>query len=108
MPNGKLLALLVVVVLCIAFTASPAMSASPVLSGGATTSPSIVSTGDSRDDNSTTTGDDDRWGEPGGGNPADELGTGESGDEGPGNNGKAIVTPGRPLLRFLFGSLFVL
>ncbi len=104
MPNGRLLALLVVVVLCIAFTASPAMSATFAQCHSATTSPGVVSTGDFKDDNNTTTGDDDRWGEPGNGDPADEVGTDEGSDEEPGNNGKLMITAGGPLLRFLFGN----
>lgn len=107
MHDGKLLALFVVVVLCIAFIASPAMAATPVLCHGATTSPSVLGIGDSKDQN-TTSGDDDRWGEPGGGEPEEEIGTGEDINDGePGGNGKAIL-PGRPLLRFLFGNWFVL
>lgn len=101
------LALLVVVVLSIAFFAPPATSALPTQWCGATSCQCEVSTDDWKGDSSTT-GDDDRWGEPGSSDPSEDVGTEEDGgeDDEPGN-GKAFE-PGHMMFRLLLGNWFVL
>lgn len=114
--NGRsLLALLVVLVLTVAFVAPSAMAVNHAMWRGGSSSAGDVFTGGWKADGGDTSGDDDRWGDPNDTDAETEVATdedteeGEDGEEDPDNPpaGKSIG-PGRIMLRFLFGSLFVL
>jgi hypothetical protein len=109
MRNGRLLALLVVLVFCIAVTAPPALSATYRLEHRSLPAAGQVDSWNCKGEGGTQTVDDDRWGGPNG-NGADsdvESGNGESeDDERPSIQGSSQW---RGLINFfLFGNWFVL
>ncbi len=108
MNNRKLLALLVVLVLSIAFSTPPAISATRAFWRGATSTPGEVNAWNWKGDGDTS-GDDDRWGDPNDNDPQDEVPADEdTPEEPPEEPPEKPVVPGRVLCVFLFGNWFVL
>ena len=116
--NGRsLLALLVVLVLTVAFVAPSAMAVNHAMWRGEYSSAGDVFTSSWKTDGNGSSGDDDRWGDPNDTDAETEVATDEDTDGGvdpppdvpPDEDPPAkSMGPGRIMLRFLFGNLFVL
>ncbi|MBD3347727.1 MAG: hypothetical protein GF400_00855 [Candidatus Eisenbacteria bacterium] len=112
MRNGRVLALLVVLVLSIVVAAPSAVSATRAVEHESSSPPGDVDSWTYKGDDNNASGDDDRWGIPGEDGADEDLpAEGEDdedsgGDERPWGQGWSA---GRVLLDwFLFGSWFVL